>query len=98
MTGIWNLSVYQDSSNGFNSDEFQVSLYDENDKKEKSIKDENTTNIYKSILFVGNDYIAIKEYIGNEFKGNYPIYKILPVSNVNIDNGLQINEVCFYIY
>ena len=35
----------------------------------------------------------IKEYIGNEFKGNYPIYKILPVSNVNIDNGLQINEV-----
>lgn len=93
LTGIWKLSVYQDSSNGFNSDEFQVSLYDENDKKEKSIKDENTTNIYKSILFVGNDYIAIKEYIGNEFKGNYPIYKILPVSNVNMNNGLQINEV-----
>ena len=45
LTGIWKLSVYQDSSNGFNSDEFQVSLYDENDKKEKSIKDENTTNI-----------------------------------------------------
>ena len=41
----------------------------------------------------GYSFAYDKEYIGNEFKGNYPIYKILPVSNVNIDNGLQINEV-----
>lgn len=93
LTGIWNLSVYQNNINGFNSDEFKISLYDESSRKNNSIKNDISDNVYKSILFVGNDYIAIKEYIGNEFRGNYPIYKILPVSNVNIDNGLQIDEI-----
>lgn len=93
LTGIWNLSVYQNNINGFNSDEFKIYLYDKSSKKNNSIKNDVSDNVYKSILFVGNDYIAIKEYIGNEFRGNYPIYKILPISNVNIDNGLQIDEI-----
>ena len=48
---------------------------------------------YKTIKFVGNDYIAIGKYQGDSFEGNYPIYQIIPINNINIENGLQADEI-----
>lgn len=93
LNGIWKLSINENSSNGFNYDEFKVSMYDEVVKDETVIKEELNKNEFKSIKFVGNDYIAIEKYEGTDFQGSYPIYQIVPVSNINIENGLQVDEI-----
>ena len=93
LNGIWKLEVNQKSMNGFEYDEFQVGKYDEkleNNTVENIILDKSE---YKTIKFVGNDYIAIGKYEGNSFEGNYPIYQIVPVNNINIKNGLQVDEI-----
>ena len=93
LSGIWSLGVNQKSKNGFVIDEFKVGVYGEVGSEKGESSNSFTTNILKSILFVGNDYIAIEKYIGDNFQGNYPIYEIIPVSNINIDSGLQVNEI-----
>lgn len=93
LNGIWKLEVNQKSINGFEYDQFQVGKYDEklkNDTVENIILDKSE---YKTIKFVGNDYIAIGKYQGDSFEGNYPIYQIIPVNNINIENGLQADEI-----
>ena len=80
LNGIWKLEVNQKSMNGFEYDEFQVGKYDEkleNNTVENIILDKSE---YKTIKFVGNDYIAIGKYEGNSFEGNYPIYQIIPIN------------------
>lgn len=96
LNGIWRLQVNQKNVGNFEYDELQVGKYDEKLKFDIS---ENTTNMildeseYKTIKFVGNDYIAIGKYKGNYFEGNYPIYQIIPVNNINIESGLQTDEI-----
>lgn len=93
LNGIWRLSAKKIISNGFSYDEFKVNMYDEILKEEINIEMELKQNEFKSIKFIGNDYIAIEKYEGTDFKGNYPIYQIVPVNNINIENGLQIDEI-----
>lgn len=93
LNGIWKLEVNQKNSNGFEYDEFQVGKYDEKLKDNTVGKLNLDKSEYKTIKFVGNDYIAIGKYQGNSFMGNYPIYQIIPVNNINIENGLQIDEI-----
>ena len=90
LNGIWKLEVNQKNSNGFEYDEFQVGKYDEKLKDNTVGKLNLDKSEYKTIKFVGNDYIAIGKYQGNSFMGNYPIYQIIPVNNINIENGLQM--------
>ena len=93
LNGIWKLEVNQKNINGFEYDQFQVGKYDE---KLKNYTVENLTldiDEYKTIKFVGNDYIAIGKYQGDSFEGNYPIYQIIPINNINIENGLQADEI-----
>lgn len=93
LSGIWSFRVKENSKDGFVIDEFKVGVYGEVSSEKNEISNNFVTNIYKSILFVGNDYIAIQKYVGDNFQGNYPIYEIIPVSNINIDSGLQVNEI-----
>lgn len=93
LNGIWKLEVNQKNSNSFEYDEFQVGKYDEKLKDNTVGKLNLDKSEYKTIKFVGNDYIAIGKYQGNSFMGNYPIYQIIPVNNINIENGLQIDEI-----
>ena len=69
INGIWKLEVNQKSMNGFEYDEFQVGKYNEkieNHAIENIILDKSE---YKTIKFVGNDYIAIGKYEGDSFGG-----------------------------
>lgn len=93
LSGIWKLEVNQKNSNGFEYDEFQVGKYDEKLKDNTVEKLNLDKSEYKTIKFVGNDYIAIGKYQGTSFMGNYPIYQIIPVNNINIENGLQIDDI-----
>ncbi len=93
LNGIWKLDVNRNSSNGFEYDEFQVGKYNENLENYIFENINLDRSEYKTIKFVGNDYIAIGKYEGNSFKGNYPIYQIIPVNNINIKNGLQMEEI-----
>lgn len=94
LNGIWKLEVNQKSVNGFEYDEFQVGKYDKklenNEAENKELLDKSE---YKTIKFVGNDYVAIGKYQGDSFEGNYPIYQIIPINNINIKDGLQVDEI-----
>lgn len=93
LNGIWKLEVDQKSSNGFECDKFKVGKYDERLKSDTVQSINLDESEYKTIKFVGNDYIAIGKYKGTSFEGNYPIYQIIPVSNINIESGLQVDEI-----
>lgn len=93
LNGIWKLEVNQKSINGFDYDEFQVGKYDEKIENNTVESIRLDKREYKTIKFVGNDYIAIGKYEGDSFEGNYPIYQIVPINNINIKSGLQVDEI-----
>ena len=92
INGIYKLKSVSNIIDNKVIDSFEVSTYD-SDFKNSEINNDTKSNRYKSIKFVGNDYIAIEEYIGDSFRGEYPIYKIVPVANINSNEGVQINEI-----
>lgn len=49
--------------------------------------------LYKTIDFVGNDYIGIEKYQGDNFKAEYNNYQIIPVDNINSSDGVKIQEI-----
>lgn len=103
MNGIWELKLKSQIKDSRIKDYFEISSLDGKVvSKIENYSNENTynintnyenSNIYKSIEFIGNDYIAIQKYIGNEFINEYPIYQIIPVDNINSSNGLSIEEI-----
>lgn len=93
MNGIWRLEVNQVSAAGFKYDEFRVSMYEDIVKDESDINVYLDKNEYKNIKFIGNDYIAIEKYVGDNFQGKCPIYQIIPINNINIEKGLSIDEI-----
>ena len=85
MNGIWKLESKVSIINEKHFDYFQVHSLDGKVTNVSPI-DENKS-IYKSIKFIGNDYIAVESYIGENFINEYPIYQIIPVDNINSNKG-----------
>lgn len=91
MTGIWALKSNTANYNGNEIEYFNVSPIDGKDVEVNSeIKDK---NVYKNIKFVGNNYIAIEKYEGNDFQNKFPIYQVIPIDNINAENGIIIEEI-----
>ncbi|MGM8306189.1 hypothetical protein ACSXC2_15315, partial (plasmid) [Clostridium perfringens] len=63
---------------------------DPNDKTE--IKGEkNTEGIYEEITFVGNDYIGLESYSGNDdFRGTFNEYSIIPINTMDTHKSMDI--------
>lgn len=92
INGIYKLKVISNIVNDKNIDTFEVLEADDNFSN--NIIDNNAiSSEYKSINFIGNDYMAIEKYIGDNFNGEYPIYQIVPIANINSSEGVQINEI-----
>ena len=91
MNGIWKLESKVSIINEKHFDYFQVHSLDGKVTNVSPI-DENKS-IYKSIKFIGNDYIAVESYIGENFINEYPIYQIIPVDNINSNKGLSMEEI-----
>lgn len=91
MTGIWALKSNTANYNGNEIEYFNVSPIDGKEVEVNSeIKDK---NVYKNIKFVGNNYIAIEKYEGNDFQNKFPIYQVIPIDNINAENGIIIEEI-----
>lgn len=103
MNGIWTIKAkYKDSDNK-HFDYFEVSKlegkvvsgneYAEYTENNYSVSSEPYISTYKSINFIGNDYIALQSYEGENFINEYPNYKIVPIDNINTNSGLRIEEI-----
>lgn len=91
MNGIWLLEAKNNALDNKHFDYFQVTSLD---GKVIKISDYNTdSSIYKSINFIGNDYASVEIYTGENFINEYPIHQIIPVDNINSNNGLSIEEI-----
>lgn len=94
MKGIWTIkkNVINDSNNHI--EYFKANKMDgaEGNITLDNIKT-NTNNIYKNITFISNDYISMEIYQGNNFENKFPVYKTIPIDNINSDKGLSIEEI-----
>ncbi|MBX7352100.1 hypothetical protein [Clostridium chauvoei] len=81
MNGIWTLNSNSINFNGHEVEYFNVKPIE--GKESTSVSYDKNNNIYKNIKFIGNDYIAIEKYEGNNFKNKFPKYQIVPIDNIN---------------
>ncbi|MFL7797502.1 hypothetical protein OIM93_11550 [Clostridium chauvoei] len=91
MNGIWTLNSNSINFNGHEVEYFNVKPIE--GKESTSVSYDKNNNIYKNIKFIGNDYIAIEKYEGNNFKNKFPKYQIVPIDNINSENGIIIEEI-----
>lgn len=97
INGIWKLSLLSETVSGKYHNYFSLNICDS--KLNDEVEDEETklievkSNEYKSIKFIGNDYIAVEKYIGEKFKNQYPIIQIIPVDNINSEKSISIEEI-----
>lgn len=53
----------------------------------------NVEDIYKNITFIGNNYIGIEKYSGENFENIFDKYQVVPIDNINSSTGLKIEEL-----
>ncbi|MGL5084429.1 MAG: hypothetical protein ACRC68_01685, partial [Clostridium sp.] len=91
INGIWSLKNRIISKDDGYKEYFEVKSLD---SKSTFIHEENnSTNTYRNITFVGNNYIGIEEYKGDNFNNIFTDYKVIPVDNINSISGLDIGDI-----
>ena len=91
MNGIWSINAKYNKVNNKHFDYFEVGNLE--GKVASNIEYFKDVSIYKSINFIGNDYIALESYTGESFINEYHDYKIVPVDNINSNEGLSIDQL-----
>lgn len=92
MSGIWSISS-EIINNDINHHIEYLTAKPLDGREEDQLLERETTNVYKNINFVSNDYISIEKYEGDNFKNKFPIYQTVPIDNINSRNGLNIEEI-----
>lgn len=100
MRGIWTISKANNELGGYKHEYFEAKPIESKIIENKEEKDEEInidrhydTNTYRSIKYIGNDYIATEVYYGNEFKGKYNQYEVLPIDNINSELPINIGDI-----
>lgn len=91
MNGIWSINAKYDESNNKHFDYFEVTTLEGKIASKSEYGKESSS--YKSINFIGNDYVALESYNGENFINEYHDYKIVPVDNINSNEGLSIDQI-----
>lgn len=93
MTGMWTVTPKDIIQNGYYKQYFEVNPI--NGKQQNDLTNSYTGNfnIYQSINYIGNDYIGLETYKGNNFKGNYPEYKMIPIDIFSLDKGVALEDI-----
>lgn len=91
MNGIWSINAKYSEENNKHFDYFEVTTLE--GKVASNSEYNKERSIYKSINFIGNDYIALESYSGESFINEYHDYKIVPVDNINSNEGLSIEQI-----
>lgn len=95
MNGIWSINKKTAEINNYHNEYFETHPIDGKNEKEniKNSQKEIKENDYRSINYVGNDYIATEVYKGENFNGIYNKYEVVPIDNINSDLPIVISDI-----
>lgn len=92
INGFSNISLTSDFENGKFENKLKVTSKkkDPNDKTETK-GEKKTEGVYEEITFVGNDYIGLETYVGDDnFKGTFNEYSIIPINTMDSNKRMDI--------
>lgn len=99
LKGFWNLSEKSIKYNNKVIEEFQARQINR-ENEDFQVRSKTTLfepriygNLYREILFVGNDYVSTEYYSGENFDNNYNKYQILPMDNIKSTKGIDIKSL-----
>lgn len=93
MTGMWTLTPKDTVQNGYYKQYFEVNPINGKQQNDLTNSYLGNFNIYQSINYIGNDYIGLETYKGNNFKGSYPEYKMIPIDIFSLDKGVALEDI-----
>lgn len=95
LSGIWSIKKYIGKTNGHRHEYFSAQPIDgKEEESEKSLKPTDVNNnIYRSIKYIGNDYVATEVYEGENFVGDYNKYEVIPVDNLISELPVNIGDI-----
>ena len=98
--GFWKIEskVYNNQENNIYHEYFFASMLENGDKEEAEIKYiidasslDNGSIVYKKINYVGTNYIATEEINNSKYISDF--YKILPIDNLYLNDGVVIQDI-----
>lgn len=95
INGIWSLNNKSLNSNVGYEEYFEVKSLESKSisNYDQQYESKYYTNIYRNITFVGNNYIGIEEYNGDNFNNIFTDYKVIPIDNINSRSGVDIEDI-----
>lgn len=100
MRGIWTINKVNSEVDGYRHEYFEaksIELKNIEDKQKKSedgnFNRHDNTNTYRSIKYIGNDYIATEVYYGENFNGEYNKYEVIPIDNITSELPINIGDI-----
>ncbi len=91
INGIWSLENKFSKIDKHYQEYFEVGSVD--NKNISTYEIISNKAIFKNITFIGNNYIGIEEYSGENFNNIFTNYKVVPIDNINSSSGLKIEEL-----
>ena len=94
MNGIWNVDKKVKEQNGYYYEYFEAKPINNKEfKDDNKVLESIDKNRYLSINFIGNDYVATEVYEGNNFKGEFNKYEVLPIDNITSTLPIVISDI-----
>ncbi|MGL4849170.1 MAG: hypothetical protein ACRC28_09635 [Clostridium sp.] len=93
MTGMWTIIPKEKNINGYYKQYFEVNPFNGKGKNIQNEALQGNYNLYQNINYVGNDYIGVQTYEGNDFKGNYSNYKMIPIDIFPLNKGVALEDI-----
>ena len=93
MDGFWRIGVNRYTLKGKDfKDEILAYNKHEEENKKSFIDDKNEINIYKKIVFAGNDYLCM-EYKKIQDENSKDFYRVLPIHATKNRRGIKISDI-----
>lgn len=93
INGIWKLEKKEINNDGIHYEYFSATSLEGKNEELKDVNFQPKSDVYRTLNFVGNDYISTQLYEGNNFENIYLRNQILPVDNLNIDRGIVVQDI-----
>ena len=91
LNGIWTIEKKEINEEGIYNEYFIAKPID--GREDMKIGSGTSVSLYKDVNFISNDYISIERFEEDEFNYLAPIYRTIPIDNINAYQGRSINEI-----
>ncbi|MDU5106558.1 hypothetical protein [Clostridium sp.] len=91
LNGIWTIEKKEINDEDIHNEYFIAKPID--GREDTKIGNDISVSLYKDINFISNDYISIERFEEDDFNYSAPIYRTIPIDNINSYQGLSINEI-----